>query len=80
MILLRDDLLNINQRGKLRFGCGDPLSGVFGATGVLGNRNNFKVFVLQFLVERLPAWQVETTASPGGPGDKQDFLATKVTE
>jgi hypothetical protein len=80
VILLRDDLLNINQRGKLRFGRADPGSGVFGATGVLRNRDNFKIFVLQFLVEGLPTWQVETAASPGGPGDEQDFLATKITE
>ena len=80
MILLRDDLLIINQRDKVRFGRGDPGSGIFCATGVLRDRDNFKIFVLQFLVERLPTWQVEAAASPGGPGDKQDFLATKINE
>ena len=80
MILLGDDLLSVNQRGKLRFGRGDPRSGIFGATGVLRYRDDFKIFVLQFLIERLPTWQVETAASPGGPGYQQDFLAAKITE
>ena len=80
MIFLRDDLPFVNQRGELRFGCGDPWPGIFRAAGVLRHRDDFEISLLQFFVESLPTWQVETAASPGGPGDKKNFLATKISE
>jgi len=57
-------LLFINERGELRLRRGDPRAGIFGATGVLSDRDDFEVLVLEFFVEGLPAWQVETAASP----------------
>ena len=79
-VLLRNGLLLVDQRGVFRLRGDDPGPRVFGAAGVLRHGNDFEVFVLQFFVERLPAWQVETAASPGRPGDEQNFLATKVSE
>jgi hypothetical protein len=57
-------LLIVDERGVLRFCGGDPWTGIFRAAGVFGNRDDFKILFLQFLVERLPAWQIKTAASP----------------
>jgi hypothetical protein len=54
----------INERGELRLCGGDPRTGIFRAAGVFGNGDDFKILILQFLVERLPAWQVKAAASP----------------
>src|SRR5262249_1728574 len=58
----------------------DPWSGIFHAAGILGHGNDLEILVSQLLVECLPAWQVKAAASPGGPGDKQNFLAAKIRE
>ena len=64
VVFLRDDLLVVDERGELRFRGDDPWTGVFRAASVFGNGDDFKILVLQFLVERLPAWQVKAAASP----------------
>jgi hypothetical protein len=56
--------LVVDQRGELRLRGGYPWSGIFRAAGIFGNRDDLEIFVLQFLVERLPAWQVKAAASP----------------
>jgi hypothetical protein len=57
-------LFVIDERGELGL-CGrDPLTGIFRPAGIFGNGDDFKILVLQFLVERLPAWQVKAAASP----------------
>ena len=80
MIFLRDDLPFVDQRGELRFGCGDPAPGVFRAARVLRHRDDFEIPAPKFFIESLPTWQVETAASPRGPGDQENFLATKISE
>lgn len=58
----------------------DPRPSVFGASGILRNRNDFKILVFQLLVDCLPAWQVKAAPSPTGPRDEQDLLSAKVRE
>jgi hypothetical protein len=57
-------LLVVNQRREFGLRGSDPGAGVFGAAGVFGNRDDFKILRLQFFVESLPAWQVKAAASP----------------
>jgi hypothetical protein len=61
---LRHDLLVINERRELRLRGRNPSPRVFCATRIFGNGDDFKILILQFLVERLPAWQVKAAASP----------------
>ena len=80
MVLLRDDLFLVNERSKVGLGRGDPWPGVLCAAGILSYRDDFKVFVPQFFVEGLPAWQIKSATSPGGPGDEQNLLAAKISQ
>jgi hypothetical protein len=73
-------MLDVNQRRKGRFGFVVPLAGGCFASGILRCGNDFEILVLQFLVGFLPAWQIESAASPTGPGDHQNFLAAKIVE
>src|SRR5262245_33871710 len=44
------------------------------------HRDDGETSVLQLLVDHLPDWQVETAASPRGPGDEQDLLAAMLAQ
>jgi hypothetical protein len=57
-------LLIVDQSGELRLGGCDPWTCIFGTACVFGNRDDLEILVFQFLVERLPAWQVKAAASP----------------
>src|SRR5579871_1118978 len=58
----------------------NPDARVLHATSILRNRDNFKITILQLFVDCLPAWQIVATTSPGGPGNQQDLLSTKIGE
>jgi len=73
-------MLDVDQRRKGRFGFVVPLAGGCFASGILRCGNDFKILILQFLVGFLPAWQIESAASPTGPGDHQNFLAAEIVE
>jgi hypothetical protein len=68
----------VDEHGVFGFACRDPGTSVLCAAGVLSHRNNLKVLTLEFLIEGLPAWQIKTATSPGGPGNQQNFLSPKV--
>ncbi len=73
-------MLGVNESGVGSFRGVVPFSrGCFSA-GILRGGDDFEILVVQFGVEFLPAWQIETAASPGGPGDYQRFLAAKIGE
>jgi hypothetical protein len=66
---LRDDLFVIDQGREVRLCGDDPFPGISCATGVFCNRDYFEFFVLEFLIECLPAWQIKSATSPRGPCD-----------
>src|SRR5262249_29460775 len=70
----------VDQDGVRGIGVGNGLARVFHAASVLGDGDDFKILVFELLVDRLPSWQVQVAASPGGPGDEKDFLAAKIGE
>ncbi len=56
----------------------NPRPGIFGAAGILGHGDDFKILVFQLLINCLPAWQVKAAPSPTGPCNQQDFLSLKI--
>jgi hypothetical protein len=73
-------VFGIDERGVGGFGGVVPFSGGGFAPGILGGGDDFKILIVQFGVEFLPAWQVETAASPTGPGDDERLLAAEIGE
>ena len=71
-------MLYVNEGREGRVGSVIPAAGRDFASGILGGGNDFKILVLQFRVEFLPAWQVVAAASPGGPGDHQHLLTAEI--
>ena len=71
-------MLDVNQRCVGGIGAVIPLTRRLFATCVLRRRDDLEILSLQLRVEFLPAWQIQTAASPGGPGDHQYLLAAKV--
>ena len=50
------------------------------AAGVLRDRDDLEVPALQLFVKCLPAWQIKTAPSPGGPRHQQYLLAAELRE
>lgn len=73
-------MIRIDQRGERRLRGVVPLTGRRFAAGVLRGGDDLEVLRLQFVVECLPAWQVKSAPSPGGPGDEQYFLAAELRQ
>jgi hypothetical protein len=63
-------MLLIDQHGVFGLGGFDPFARVFDSTGVLCDRDDLEIFVLQLTVKLLPSWQVEAAASPRRPGQQ----------
>jgi hypothetical protein len=57
-------MLFVNQHGVFRRGFFNPRTGVLDASNVFGNGKDFEILTLVLGVELLPAWQIETAASP----------------
>ena len=57
-----------------------PLAGSSFTARVLRGGDEFKTLGLQFLIDGLPAWQIEAAPSPGGPTEQQNFATTEVGE
>ena len=57
-----------------------PLAGSRFAPGILRRRNDLEVCAPEFFVKFLPAWQIESAPSPGGPGDEEHFLAAELRQ
>jgi hypothetical protein len=55
-----------------------PFSGGGLASGILGGGDDFEILIVKLGVEFLPARQIESAASPTGPGDNQSLLAAKI--
>ncbi len=47
---------------------------------VLRGGDEFKALGFEFLIDGLPAWQIEAASSPGGPTEQEDFAAAEVGE
>ena len=47
---------------------------------VLRGGDEFKALGFEFLINDLPAWQIEAAPSPGGPTEKEDFATAEVGE
>jgi hypothetical protein len=73
-------MLHVDQSRIRRFGGVVPFSSGGFPARVLCGGDDFKILVVQLAVNFLPAWQIETASSPGGPGDYQRFLAAKIGE
>jgi hypothetical protein len=71
-------VLGVDQRGVRRFGGVVPFSGGGFSASVLRRGDDFEIFIMQLGVEFLPAWQIESAASPTGPGDDECLLATEI--
>ena len=68
----------IDERGVGGFGGVVPLAGGRFPARVLRGGDEFKALGLQFLINGLPAWQIEAAPSPGGPTEQEDFAAAEV--
>ena len=79
-IQCRNGVLFVHQHGVGGLGLLDPRSGIFNPSDVFRHRDDLKVLGFVFLVEFLPAWQIEAAASPGGPGDQQHSFAAEIAE
>lgn len=73
-----DSVFHVDQRREGRLGRVVPLPRRCFPDGVLCRRDDFEILTLQLLVQFLPARQIETTTSPGGPGDHEQLLATEI--
>lgn len=73
-------MANIDQGREGGFSGVVELAGRSLARSVLGNADQFETLALQFLVYRLPAWQVPGAPSPGGPRQKHDLLAAEIRQ
>ncbi len=73
-------MLRVDERriGRLRRVV--PLTGCGLSAGVLRRGDDLEILSLQLLINLLPAWQIESAASPGGPRHDQHFLAAKTGE
>jgi hypothetical protein len=71
-------MLDIDQRRVSGMGEVVPFARRLFTARVLCRRDDLEILVLQLAVKFLPAWQIQSAASPGGPGDHQHFLATKI--
>lgn len=58
----------------------DERPGRLRAAGVERDRDDLEPMGLELLPQRLPPGQVEAAASPGGPGENEDLLATQAAE
>ena len=73
-----DGVLDVDQGGVGGMGAVIPFArGCFPAS-ILCRGDDFEILVLQLAVEFLPAWQIKTAASPGGPSDHQHLLSAKI--
>ena len=54
-----------------------PLTGCGLSAGVLRRGDDLEILVFELLVNLLPAWQIESAASPGRPRHDDHFLAAK---
>src|SRR5215475_3682443 len=70
-------MLRVDERRVGYLGRVVPLTGCGFSARVLRRGDDLEILVLQLFVNLLPAWQIESAASPGGPGHDQDFLAAK---
>src|SRR5262249_13987799 len=75
-----DRMLGVNQSRICCLRRVVPFSGCRFSSRILRRRDDFEILVLQFAVDFLPAWQVESAASPGRPGDDEYFLPAEVAE
>lgn len=80
MIGRADGVPGIDQRGERGPGGVVPFTGGGFPSGVLRRGDDFEILIAELGVEFLPPWQIESAASPTGPGDNQGFLAAKIGE
>jgi hypothetical protein len=71
-------MLDIDQRRVSGMGEVIPFARRLFPASILRRRDDLEILVLQLGVEFLPAWQIQTAASPGGPGDHQHLFAAKI--
>ena len=72
-----DGVLGVDELRERRPGRVVPLAGRGFAADVLRRRDDFEVLILQLTVDLLPAWQIESASSPGGPRDHQGLFAAE---
>jgi len=70
----------IDERRISGLGCVVPLTGGGFPARVLRGGDEFKALGFQFLIDGLPAWQIEAAPSPGGPTEQQNLVAAEVGE
>lgn len=70
----------VDERGVCRLRTLDPRTRGLGSAGVERDRDDLEPMGLELLPQRLPPGQVEAAASPGGPGENEDLLATQAAE
>ena len=80
VVKARDYVLLVNQHRVISLARFDPRQRSLDAARVFGDRNDFKVLILEFAINCLPAWQVCAAASPRSPCHDQHFLAAKISE
>src|SRR5262249_46450208 len=70
-------MLRVDERRVGRLGRVVPLTGCGFSARVLRRGDDLEILLPQLLVNLLPAWQIESAASPGGPCHDEDFFAAK---
>src|SRR6185295_19064482 len=73
-------MFRVDQRRVGRLGGVVPPTGCGLSARVLRRGDDLEILLLQLPVNLLPAWQIESAASPGGPRHDEHFLAAKTGE
>src|SRR5207247_7241048 len=74
---LVQDVSLVDQRWVARLRALDPRAGRVRAASIESDGDELETQRMELLAHRLPHGQVMPTASPGGPGQQQHFLAAQ---
>jgi hypothetical protein len=73
-------VVGVDDGREGRFGGVVPFSCCRFAARILRRRDDLEVRVLELVVQCLPAWQIKSASSPGGPRDQEHFLAAELRQ
>lgn len=73
-------MFRVDERRERRLRRVVPFAGRRVTAGVLRGGDDLEIAALQLVIQFLPAWQIESAPSPGGPRDHQHLPAAEAVE